>query len=117
MTGARGGGAAHPFRSLIGAGAIALVLLLVFAGLRGWGELAEARARKVRLAADLEETLRRIEALERHNRELTTHPAALERLAREELGMVRPGEVVFLFEPDRGAPAGPAEVTPPPAAR
>ncbi len=121
MTSARAGAADHPFRSLLGAAAIALVLLVGFAGLRGWGELAEARARRERLETSLEETRRRIEALERRSRELTTSPAALERLAREELGMVRPGEIVLMLEPARGAAAAaevspPAEPPPPPAA-
>ncbi len=112
MTSARGGAAAHPFRSLLGVAAIALAVLLGFAGLRGWGELAEARARRERLETTLEETRRRIEALERRNRELETSPAALERLAREELGMVRPGEVVLLLEPEPAASAAAVGVSP-----
>jgi len=58
-----------------------------------------------RLAADLEQMEARNEALraenERLRRELqllADDPAALERAAREELGLIRPGEVIFRIE-------------------
>jgi cell division protein FtsB len=46
---------------------------------------------------------------------LNRDPHTIERLARERLGMVRPGETVYLFDrpPGDEAPAGP-ETSPPP---
>jgi len=58
-----------------------------------------------RLAADLEgieasneELRRRNEKLRRELQLLADDPAALERAAREELGLIRPGEVIFRLE-------------------
>ena len=43
---------------------------------------------------------------------LRTDPAAIERIAREELGLARPGETVFLIrEPSPASPADRAHVT------
>ena len=80
-------------------GIVALAVLGVFSSIVGHGfeELTEAEGerdrledRKVKLTetiAELEETLEAIR----------TDPAAVESIARSELGMVRPGETVILL--------------------
>ena len=42
---------------------------------------------------------REVELLHRDVEALRTDPAAVERIARDELGMIRPGEIVFQFPP------------------
>ncbi len=43
-------------------------------------------------------TRREVEALRREVDSLKSDPHSVERIARDELGMVRPGELVFLFD-------------------
>jgi cell division protein FtsB len=86
---------------------IALVALIVGAlfGDRGLLHLIDQRHHAEALA-------REVEALEAENANLATEitalrsdPRAIERLAREELGFVRPGETVFLVrEPGPSTP-------------
>jgi len=64
-------------------------------GLRRYRRL-EAEGR--RAAAENQEILRENALLRREVRALQGDPAALERAAREELGFVRPGELVFKLE-------------------
>jgi cell division protein FtsB len=53
-------------------------------------EIAEVRNANARVR-------REVRDLEREVRALRTDPAAMERIARDELGMVRRGELVFQF--------------------
>lgn len=53
-------------------------------------ELREVEAENERLTRELAHLSREVEALR-------TDPSALERIARDELGMVRAGELVFQF--------------------
>lgn len=94
-------------RSVTVAAVLFLVLLLGTAGGRSWRDLERARGRQAELQAKLEETEARIDALERRIRRLRDDPLLVERLAREELGLAREGEVVFVV-PDEGVPP-PAE--------
>ena len=65
--------------------------------------------------AELAELERQAAALASQNQRLTDRAerlrdaAFLERLARQCLGMVRPGEVAFVVVPKEGAPAPPPE--------
>jgi cell division protein FtsB len=54
-------------------------------------ELADESAQNERLGAEVRDCRREVEALRRD-------PEAIEQIARDELGMVRPGELVFQFE-------------------
>ena len=66
-------------------------------------------------AGQLGDLQRQTEQSLRENADLQTKvqrfndPAYLERLARECLGMVRPGEIAFVTVPKHGAPVPPAE--------
>lgn len=57
-----------------------------------------------RLAARNEALQLEIGRLRREARALSGDPAALERAAREELGYVRPGEIIFQLDAHRGRP-------------
>ena len=88
------------------ASAIALIALLVGSlfGDRGILHLVAQRERAVVLARELDSLRAENERLAADIAALRTDPAAIERIAREELGLARPGETVFLIrEP---APAG-----------
>jgi cell division protein FtsB len=85
------------FRSLLGIGALALLLLLALGGLKGYRDLDVARHREQELADELAAKQARIRALESRIEDLRADPATLEKLAREELLMVRPGDVVVVL--------------------
>ena len=92
--------------------ALGAVLLLVFmSGLFGQnGYLALRRAH-----ADVKKLHKEIDQLNEQNHQLSgdvhalkTDPAAVERVAREDMGLARPGELVFrLPETPKSAPAAP----------
>jgi cell division protein FtsB len=85
-------------------------VLLLFAGLTVYGWQGVVRLRQMREQLQSLErenvTLRReAERLARVIDRLRNDPAYLERIAREERGMVRPGETVLKFPPkDRVSP-------------
>ena len=81
------------------------VLALSVAPAQMYFEQTEELARAEQLAASLE---RRNEALAARADQLRDH-AFLERLARQCLGMVKPGEIAFVVVPKEGAPAPPPE--------
>jgi cell division protein FtsB len=84
------------------ASVLALIALLVgsFFGDRGILHLLSQRERALALERELTalraENLRLAEDI----RSLRSEPAAVERLAREQLGLARPGEIVFLIRDD-----------------
>ena len=81
------------------ASAIALVALLVGSlfGDRGILHLMAQRERAAALARELEGLEAENARLAADIAALRSDPAAVERIAREELGLARPGETVFLI--------------------
>ncbi len=99
------------FRAILGYASLALVIFLLFAGFRGFRDLTLAREREARLRRAIATTDEEIVRLGRKVERLRSDPVLLERLAREELGMVLPGDVVVMVEPQgraRPAPTAPA---------
>jgi cell division protein FtsB len=84
---------------------IALVVGSLF-GDRGILQLMAQRQRALELAREIEETRVENLRLAAEIRALRTDPRAIERIAREQLGLARPGETVFLIR-DRDTPAAP----------
>jgi cell division protein FtsB len=77
----------------------ALVVLGVFSSIvsHGFGELTDAKDERERLqqrSIELEES---VEELDETLEAIRTDPAAVESLARRELGWVRPGDTVILL--------------------
>ena len=101
---------AGSFRSVLGVVAVVLVLALFVAGLRSYRDLSVQRARQVALVDRIADTKLRIEQLEREIELLRTDPGTLERVAREDLGMTRPGDIVVRVVPVE--PGKQAEATP-----
>ena len=88
---------ARPLRSLVVGVVLFFVLLLATFGLRGWQDVSRARARERTLAAEVAATEARIAELRRRIERLKDDPVTLDRLAREELGMVSPDDVVIVL--------------------
>ena len=84
--------------TLIGVGLILALLFLARAGSESYAGLAELAEREAELEIDLEETRLRVDRLSPQGVELLQDdPVVLERLAREELGLVRPGDTVVVL--------------------
>ena len=85
--------ASRGYRSVIGVVALFLLALLATAGVKSFRDLKAAQDREERLEQRIAETEERIEVLREHVRRIDEDPLTLERLARENLGMVKPGTV------------------------
>jgi cell division protein FtsB len=105
MSASRPVGATAPFRSLLGVVAVALLIPLGIAGIRTFRDLSVARARQALLEEKLRQAEEELGRLEDRVADLRESPATIERLAREHLGWVRPGEVIVYLPPERAAAA------------
>ena len=76
---------------------VSLLLLLAVASVGSYRDLAAARQRQELLEIKIEATRARNEELARRIRRLQDDPAAIERLAREQYRMMRPGDVVVVL--------------------
>ena len=83
------------FRPVLGAAVVLFLALLAIAALKSYRDLASARAHQHLLERQIHETVARSEWLRLRIDRLHHDPGMLERLAREDLGMVRPGDVII----------------------
>lgn len=87
----------HPLRSLLGAAVFLLLALLLTAGLKSYSDLAASRAHEDALDQQIATTRQRIDVLSDRIERIKNDPLTLERLAREDLGLVKPGDVVIVL--------------------
>jgi cell division protein FtsB len=111
-------------RSVLGAAVLFALVLLAFASVKSHRDLVAARDHERLLRSTIGSTEQRIERLHGRIRQLRQDPDTLDRLAREELGLVKPGDVVIVLPEEPGGaraatatrapapPAMPAEVMP-----
>ncbi len=90
----------HPL-SYVGFSLVLSFLLFVFflAGDRGFLQVRKQRAQVGALQSEVSAIAERNEALEREVARLTKDPAAVEKIAREDLQLVAPGDVVLVLPP------------------
>ena len=105
----------HP--SWLVAGLLAVLLGAAVFGENGILQLRRLRTEVASLHRDVQALEAENDRLSRALIELRSDPAALERIAREELGLVRPGERVLRFPrssppPDPASPPDPAASPP-----
>lgn len=101
-----------PLRGLAVGGAVILLALLAVAGFKSYRNLAAVQAQEAALEQQVAATQERIETLRHRVERLRDDPATLERLAREELGMVHPGDVVIVLPAEDAEPPAAPEPTP-----
>lgn len=89
-----------PYRSFVAAAVLALLGLLATAGFKSYRDLQTVRAHERKLLGEIAAAEERIRVLNAHIGRIENDPATLERLAREELGMVREGDVVIVLPED-----------------
>ena len=106
------------FRPVLGAAVLLAFALLAIAALKSNRDLQAARAHESMLKAKIAATRAESERLQVRIDRLRHDPGMLERLAREDLGLVRPRDVVIELPDPKApvAPALPAPVAPPPPA-
>lgn len=96
----------RPWRSVALLAGVGALLALAAGGLKSWRDYEQVRGRELRLEGEIAGAERRIRTLERTLDRLADDPATLDRLAREQLGLVRPDEVVIVLpEPPASGPA------------
>ncbi|HXO18353.1 MAG TPA: septum formation initiator family protein [Thermoanaerobaculia bacterium] len=103
-------------RSVLGVGVLFVSVLLVFAGVKSHRDLAAARDRERSLQGTIRGTQERIDRLRGRIGSLRDDPEMLERLAREELGLARAGDVVIVLPPENASSPASAPAHPEPAA-
>jgi len=109
------------FRPILGAAVLLFVAVLATAGVKSYRDLEAARRHKDLLESRIKGTETEIARLRGKIERLRSDPGTLERLAREDLGMVRPGDVVIELPPDstpltpKSAPQAAPQPAPAPA--
>lgn len=88
---------AKSFRFLLGSAVVFFLVLLATTWIASVRDLRRAHAREALLQERIRKTELRNQALEQRIERLRDDPLMLERLAREQLGLVREGEVVVVF--------------------
>ena len=78
-------------------------ILLVVAGYYSVWDLLEARSNLIVEETRLNEARVKIDSLRSELEQLEQDPAIVERIAREEYGMIREGEVLYRFTPAANA--------------
>jgi cell division protein FtsB len=81
----------------LGVAVVALLGLLAVAGVKSYHDLAMVRQHEAQLAVEIGAAEGRIDTLQQRVERLDLDPLTLERLAREDLGMVLPGDVVIVL--------------------
>jgi cell division protein FtsB len=95
----------RPFFQRLSLLMVGVVSVLAFAyaimGTNGYLELKRREAKNQELRLRAEELRRENKEILSEIRSLKSDPKAIEKIAREELGMVKPGEVKITTNPDR----------------
>lgn len=84
-------------RVALGAIGIGVISFAVQGGEYGTTDLLSQKKRLARATAVVDSLQRRVDSLTAYKRAVETDPATQERIAREEFGMVKPGEVLYRF--------------------
>ncbi|HEX4954378.1 MAG TPA: septum formation initiator family protein [Thermoanaerobaculia bacterium] len=92
-------GESRSYRSWLVIATIALLALLGVAGAKSYQDFEAARAQEETLKTTIAATEAEITELERKLELLEKDPSTIEKIAREELWMARPAEVVIVLPP------------------
>jgi cell division protein FtsB len=88
---------------------LALAAVVIHDVFGSHGFLAMRRTQKQidQLQAEIERLNQENQALSDHVNDLKTDPKTIERIAREEMGLARPGEMIFRLPPPQETPGQP----------
>jgi len=74
-----------------------LFAVLALSGLKGYRDLRAARGREAQVEQEIDAAQKRVEALRAKVEEERSDPVTLEHMAREDLGLARPDDVVIVL--------------------
>ena len=96
-----------PGRLILYALAGGAIYFAIQGGEYGTSDLVKQRMEKRRLTATIDSLTREVDSLRKYRKAVETDPRTQERIAREQWGMVRAGEILYLFDtlPDTGGSA------------
>ena len=103
-TSAGGNGARRVKQVLVAAAVVAALVFAVQGGEFGTRDLLRQHQRRKVLVSDIDSLQRIVDSLKRYKQRVETDPALLERIAREEFGLVR-GNKELLYRIAEPAPA------------
>jgi cell division protein FtsB len=88
------------------AAAGAAVYFVIQGGEFGTVDIVKQRLEKRRLTAAIDSLTREVDSLKKYERAVRTDPRTQERIAREQFGMIRANEILYLFDsvPPGGRP-------------
>ena len=89
---------------LLAAGVAFLLISDVF-GTHGVLAMRRSQQQAAEIQKQINQLNQENEQLAKRVKELKSDPAAVERIAREEMGLARPGEYIFKVAPDPSAPS------------
>lgn len=110
MTHTDASGRTGSIRPVLGASVLLFLTVLGIAGVKSSHDLEAARQRKLMLETGIQSTETEIDRLRNRIERLRSDPGLLERHAREDLGMVRPGDVIIELPREGDEPAAPPAV-------
>ena len=90
------------------AGGLALLLLQDVFGTHGLIAMRRAQQEAARVQKQIDQINEENRQLQERVKALKTDPQAIERIAREEMGLARPGEYIFKIPPRPGDSSSPA---------
>lgn len=88
------------------AGLILLVLQDIL-GTHGVLAMRHSMKQSAEIQKEIQHLNQQNQELQKHVQSLKTDPSAIERIAREDMGLARPGEYIFKIQPKTGAPTTP----------
>ena len=91
---------------------VGFLILFAFLYLPGLSRLQELRSEEERLSKELGEINQKIQKLEEEKNLLQKDQDYLEKVVREELGLVRPGEMVYKLVPEEKSKPKPPSPNP-----
>ncbi|MBZ5693972.1 MAG: septum formation initiator family protein [Acidobacteriia bacterium] len=94
------------------AGGLALLLLQDVFGTHGLIAMRRAQQEAARVQKQIDQINEENRQLQERVKALKTDPQAIERIAREEMGLARPGEYIFKIPPRPGDSSSPASHPP-----
>ena len=96
-----------PGRVILVVVALCALYFAIQGGEYGTSDLVSQRMEKRRLLTTIDSLEREVDSLKKYRKAVETDPATQERIAREQWGMVRSGEILYLFDtlPDTGGAA------------
>ena len=101
---------------ILGLALLALGIHDVF-GTHGYLAMRRSEKQMQELRGEIERLNHENQALAEHVNALKTDPDTIEKIAREEMGLAKPGEMIFKLPPAAAAPADASKPNQPAAAR